>query len=306
MTIDQKVLVRNLRSLTIWRGVLHAPLISGEARDYIVAAIERAARFEDALRAIKQATIDGAVCDDVAWFSKIETLHDFCDRILDETLHDYAERLEVVDDVTYATAAQGSLERGDLSLKIRELEAALRSAFPHFEDDEPITPEAIRRIGHEHVDMIMCWEPQRDEIEFLDHDGKTHKIINEPGDYEVGINSGWVLSDDSDLVSAAQGKPDCGAWRLIETAPFVDDLSETDPERILVWVEDGGSRGEGAIAFGYAFRGRDGSVRLKADGYMGFKVTLWRPMPAGPAFPSTDRLPDSIAADAATQVDELY
>jgi hypothetical protein len=35
-----------------------------------------------ALEDIKQATIDGRVCDDVAWFSPIETLHDFCDRTL--------------------------------------------------------------------------------------------------------------------------------------------------------------------------------------------------------------------------------
>lgn len=36
-----------------------------------------------ALREIKRATIEGRVCDDVAWFDQIETLHDFCDRILD-------------------------------------------------------------------------------------------------------------------------------------------------------------------------------------------------------------------------------
>jgi len=36
-----------------------------------------------ALREIKRATVEGRVCDDVAWFDEIETLHDFCDRILD-------------------------------------------------------------------------------------------------------------------------------------------------------------------------------------------------------------------------------
>lgn len=45
-------------------------------RDYGAAEIER---LRGAIRAIQQATIDGAVCDDVAWFSPIETLHDFCD-----------------------------------------------------------------------------------------------------------------------------------------------------------------------------------------------------------------------------------
>jgi hypothetical protein len=35
-----------------------------------------------ALQDIKQATIDGRVCDDVAWFDTITTLHDFCDQAL--------------------------------------------------------------------------------------------------------------------------------------------------------------------------------------------------------------------------------
>ena len=32
----------------------------------------------DAALAIQKATLEGRVCDDVAWFSTIETLHDFC------------------------------------------------------------------------------------------------------------------------------------------------------------------------------------------------------------------------------------
>lgn len=35
-----------------------------------------------ALAAIMQACTDGKVCDDVAWFDQIETLWDFCDRML--------------------------------------------------------------------------------------------------------------------------------------------------------------------------------------------------------------------------------
>lgn len=49
--------------------------------------IEHRMRFERdvavaALREIKRATLEGRVCDDVAWFDQMETLHDFCDRIL--------------------------------------------------------------------------------------------------------------------------------------------------------------------------------------------------------------------------------
>lgn len=35
-------------------------------------------RLRGAIEAIRQATLRGDVCDDVAWFSQIETLHDFC------------------------------------------------------------------------------------------------------------------------------------------------------------------------------------------------------------------------------------
>ena len=35
-----------------------------------------------AIQDIKQATINGRVCDDVAWFDTITTLHDFCDQVL--------------------------------------------------------------------------------------------------------------------------------------------------------------------------------------------------------------------------------
>jgi hypothetical protein len=77
------------------------------------------------------------------------------------------------------------------------IEAALRDAFPHFQSEEPITPEAIRDIGKEYLDMVMSWEPHKDEIEFADHNGTIRKIVYEPGDYEVGINPGWVLEDDT-------------------------------------------------------------------------------------------------------------
>lgn len=44
-------------------------------------AAERDA-LRKALQDIKQATVEGCVCDDVAWFDTITTLHDFCDAAL--------------------------------------------------------------------------------------------------------------------------------------------------------------------------------------------------------------------------------
>lgn len=82
-----------------------------------------------------------------------------------------------------------------------EIEAALRKAFPHFQDDRPITPEAIKEIGREYLEMVMGWEPQKTEIEFADHDGNINKIVYEPGEFEAGLSPAWVLSDDSKLIA---------------------------------------------------------------------------------------------------------
>jgi hypothetical protein len=39
-------------------------------------------RLRSAIEAIRQATIEGRVCDDTAWYDSITTLYDFCDQIL--------------------------------------------------------------------------------------------------------------------------------------------------------------------------------------------------------------------------------
>jgi hypothetical protein len=45
-------------------------------------ALDEIVRPRSAVEAIRQATIDGRVCDDVAWFDTITTLHDFCEQTL--------------------------------------------------------------------------------------------------------------------------------------------------------------------------------------------------------------------------------
>ena len=49
----------------------------------IVKAVNSHAMLVKALEDIKAATLNGRVCDDVAWFGPGETLHDFCESILD-------------------------------------------------------------------------------------------------------------------------------------------------------------------------------------------------------------------------------
>lgn len=68
---------------------------------------------------------------------------------------------------------------------------ALRQAFPHFQDGEPVTPEKIIELGKEYMALIMDCGPQR--IEFVDHDGNTKAIVFESGDSSVGIGDGWIL-----------------------------------------------------------------------------------------------------------------
>ena len=47
-----------------------------------IEALDEIERLRSAVEAIKQATIEGRVCDDVAWFDTIPTLHDFCEQTL--------------------------------------------------------------------------------------------------------------------------------------------------------------------------------------------------------------------------------
>jgi len=56
-----------------------------EIKHLLSAAVDRIVendRLRRGIAEIKQATIDGRVCDDVAWFDTITTLHDFCDELL--------------------------------------------------------------------------------------------------------------------------------------------------------------------------------------------------------------------------------
>lgn len=44
-------------------------------------------RLRGAISAIQKATVEGRVCDDVAWFDAITTLYDFCDQTLNPWSH---------------------------------------------------------------------------------------------------------------------------------------------------------------------------------------------------------------------------
>ena len=112
---------------------------------------------------------------------------------------DGAGNLFVYGDHESIKAAQNIVLRlGESAREIAALKAALRDAFPHFQNDEPITAEAIKGVGKEHVDMIMGWAPVRERIEFTDDDGEAFAIVYEHGDFEAGIPAGWCVPEDAD------------------------------------------------------------------------------------------------------------
>ena len=80
-------------------------------------------------------------------------------------------------------------------VRLRDIETALRSQFPHFQNGETIDSDAIRTIGREWMDMTMNWEPQKSDLEFADFDGTIRKIVYETGDDDAGIGSGWMVAD---------------------------------------------------------------------------------------------------------------
>jgi hypothetical protein len=51
-----------------------------------IKALDEIKRLRSAIEAIRQATIEGRVCDDVAWFDPITTLHDFCEQTLEPSI----------------------------------------------------------------------------------------------------------------------------------------------------------------------------------------------------------------------------
>ncbi len=61
-------------------------LVNGEEaaalRDMLNTRADSHHRLVEALREIQRATIEGRVCDDVAWFDQITTLHDYIEEVL--------------------------------------------------------------------------------------------------------------------------------------------------------------------------------------------------------------------------------
>lgn len=70
-------------------------------------------------------------------------------------------------------------------------------------------------------------------------------------------------------------------WKPIETAPAT--TWDEDEIPVLLWVEGGGWKGEGCRAMGYVTRRSNGTVVARPNGYSGFTVKLWHPLPVPPS-----------------------
>lgn len=60
-------------------------MLGNSTKDLLDEQAETIARLRHVLEKIKKATIEGRVCDDVAWFDDITTLHDYCDQALNSS-----------------------------------------------------------------------------------------------------------------------------------------------------------------------------------------------------------------------------
>lgn len=61
--------------------------LGSEHRQVIEALQAENAKLRVALEAIKKATVDGRVCNDVAWFDGITTLYEYIDQVLNGNGH---------------------------------------------------------------------------------------------------------------------------------------------------------------------------------------------------------------------------
>lgn len=60
--------------------------LNDDAKNWMAIILREATRrYRSALEAIQTAAIEGRICDDVAWFDKFTTLHDYIDGILDRS-----------------------------------------------------------------------------------------------------------------------------------------------------------------------------------------------------------------------------
>lgn len=81
--------------------------------------------------------------------------------------------------------------------RLAEIEAALRAAFPHFQNEEPITAEGILEIGREWMRNLMKGPDK--EITFTDQDGNERKLVYERSEAATGpYYEGYCIPEDAD------------------------------------------------------------------------------------------------------------
>lgn len=64
------------------------PIARLTINEHVYVPISEIERLRQGIADIKRATIEGRVCDDIAWYDTITTLHDFCDLLLNNGFAD--------------------------------------------------------------------------------------------------------------------------------------------------------------------------------------------------------------------------
>jgi hypothetical protein len=77
-----------------------------------------------------------------------------------------------------------------------DIARAVEKAFPHFQEEMAVTPEAVAEIGKEYLQLIT--DPGPSKISFSDQTGKVRQIVYDQGDSGAGIQSGWTIPEDAD------------------------------------------------------------------------------------------------------------
>jgi hypothetical protein len=80
----------------------------------------------------------------------------------------------------------------------RQLRETLRAAFPHFQDDAPITAEKILEIGRDYQNMVVNWSQTPRTFTFQDQEGHNRTIEYCEGDTSAGVRPGWKIPEDAD------------------------------------------------------------------------------------------------------------
>ena len=169
------------------------------------------ARYRDALEQIQQATIDGKVCDDVAWFDKFTTLHDF----IEETLRPSAPA--AIGDLFLSTPTS---QPPAAETRLREALEKIARAHDEWDPDASFASTALASVSSLAKAALTQPEPTAQPI----CDDSLQSMVTELGNQIH--NLGCERQDDEALASRLE-ELRSEAWRIAGIAPTLSAQQAT-------------------------------------------------------------------------------